>query len=186
MWSTHALQRNVVLTIIHMLLVTHKGKSATPTANNCQGQAKTPQSVSVPQSHDCIRKTESASPLGKTTVKVKRKLFCQYQYPSHMIVHTRENRLPPRQNNCQDQVNKHSWVTQLHDCSCYVSIRIPTPPPLCLQNHADLRAHDSVPSLDLWHQPRFANVTWVWNGGYTISDSQSSQVLRVVIADLVN
>jgi hypothetical protein len=105
----------------------YKGKSATPTANNCQGQAKPPHSVSVPQSHDCTHKRENwlpptakqlsrwsensvsistpvtwlytqertVFPHGKTTVKVKRKLLSQYQYPSHMIVHTRENRLPP-------------------------------------------------------------------------------------------
>jgi hypothetical protein len=91
MRSTPARQRSVLLTVIHGLLVTHKGKSATPTANNCQGQMKTPQSVSVLQLHDCTHKGEWASPRGKTNVKVKWKLLSQYQYSSHMIVHTREN-----------------------------------------------------------------------------------------------
>ena len=119
MRSTPSLQRNVVLTVIHVLLVTHKGKSATPTANNCQGQVKTPQSVSVSQSHDCTHRRESASPTAKTTVRVKRKLLSQYQYPSHMIVHTRENRLPPRQNNCHGQAKTPQSVSvpQPHHCT---------------------------------------------------------------------
>jgi hypothetical protein len=47
--NTTALHTNVFLTEVHvhLLLVTNKGASAFPSANNCQGQLKTPQSVSV-------------------------------------------------------------------------------------------------------------------------------------------
>ena len=38
---------NVFLTRIHRLLFTHKGMSTFPSANNCQGQLQTPQSVPV-------------------------------------------------------------------------------------------------------------------------------------------
>jgi hypothetical protein len=51
-------------------------------------------------------------------------------------------------------------LPQSHDCSCYVS-RL-APPPLWLQKHTDLRAHDVAHSLDLWRQPRLANVTCAW------------------------
>ena len=45
------------------------------------------------------------------------------------------------------------------DCSCYISRPITAPPPLRLQTYTDLRAHDFAHSPDLWHQPKFANVT---------------------------
>jgi hypothetical protein len=45
--NTTAIQPNVFLTGIHRLLVTRKGRSSFPSANNCQGQMQTPQSVSV-------------------------------------------------------------------------------------------------------------------------------------------
>jgi hypothetical protein len=51
---------------------------------------------------------------------------------------------------------------QSHDCSYYVSRRILAPPPLWLQKHTDLRAHDFAHSPDMWHQPRLANVTCAW------------------------
>jgi hypothetical protein len=42
-----ALQPHTFLTGIHRLLVTNKGRSALLSANHCQGQLKTPQSVTV-------------------------------------------------------------------------------------------------------------------------------------------
>ena len=42
------LSPNVCFTTIHRLLFTTKGRSASPSANNCQGQLKTSQSVSIP------------------------------------------------------------------------------------------------------------------------------------------
>jgi len=36
-----------LLNVIYQLLVTSKGRSTFPNSNNCQGQPKTPQSVSV-------------------------------------------------------------------------------------------------------------------------------------------
>ena len=47
--NTTALHRTVFLTEVHVhgLLVANKGASAFPSANNCQGQLQTPQSVSV-------------------------------------------------------------------------------------------------------------------------------------------
>jgi hypothetical protein len=50
-------------------------------------------------------------------------------------------------------------LPQSRDSSCYVSRPILAPPPLWLQQHTDLRAHDFAHSADLWHQPRLANVT---------------------------
>ena len=55
--------------------------------------------------------------------------------------------------------NIMALLSQSRDCSWYVSRPIPTPRPLLLQKHADLRAHDFAHSPDLWHQPRLANVT---------------------------
>jgi len=49
------------------------------------------------------------------------------------------------------------------DSSHYISRPIPAPPPLWLQKHTDLRAHDFAHSPDLWHQSRLANVTGAWN-----------------------
>jgi hypothetical protein len=45
--NTYALYHNVFLTGTHRLLVTNKWGLSFPTANNCQGQLKTPRSVSV-------------------------------------------------------------------------------------------------------------------------------------------
>jgi len=47
--NTTALHPNMVLTEVHVrrLLVTNKGASAFPSANDCQGQLQTPQSVSL-------------------------------------------------------------------------------------------------------------------------------------------
>ena len=50
-------------------------------------------------------------------------------------------------------------LPQSRGYSCYISRPILTPPPLWLQKHADLRAHDFAHSPNLWHQPKFANVT---------------------------
>jgi len=47
---------------------------------------------------------------------------------------------------------------QSHDCSCYVSGIILVPPPLRLQEHADLRPHD-LHSPKLWHQRGLPNLT---------------------------
>jgi len=45
--NTTALQTNVILNSIHRLLITNKGGLTFPSANNCQGQWRTPQAVSV-------------------------------------------------------------------------------------------------------------------------------------------
>ena len=50
-----------------------------------------------------------------------------------------------------------TWLHLLHD------LPILAPPPLWLQTHTDLRAHDFAHSPDLWHQPRHANVTCAWS-----------------------
>ena len=50
-----------------------------------------------------------------------------------------------------------------HDCSYYVNRPILASPPLWLQKHTDLRAHDFAHSADLWHQPRLAEVTYAWS-----------------------
>ena len=52
---------------------------------------------------------------------------------------------------------------QSRDTSCYVSRPIPAPPPLWLQKHTDLRAHNFAHSPDLWHQQRLADVTCAWS-----------------------
>jgi hypothetical protein len=59
--------------------------------------------------------------------------------------------------------NLTDLLLQSRDCSCYVSRRILAPPPLWLQKHTDLCAHDFAQSPDLWHQPRLANVTCAWS-----------------------
>jgi len=92
MRSTTALRRNVILTVIHGLLVTHNGKRASPIANNCQGQMKTHQ-YQYP-SHMIVHPRDTRLPPQQTTVKIIWTLLSQYQYPSHMIVHPRDNRLP--------------------------------------------------------------------------------------------
>ena len=51
-----------------------------------------------------------------------------------------------------------AFLPQSHDCSCYVSRPVPTPPPLRLQKHTDLLAHDFAHSSHLWQQHRLANV----------------------------
>jgi hypothetical protein len=59
--------------------------------------------------------------------------------------------------------NLMALTPQSHDCSYYASRPIMAPPPLWLQRHADLRAHDFAHSADLWHQPRLADVTYAWS-----------------------
>jgi hypothetical protein len=54
-------------------------------------------------------------------------------------------------------------LPQSHDSSCYVSRPMLALPPLWLQKHTDLRAHDIAHSPDLWHQPRLTNVTCAWS-----------------------
>jgi len=44
---THALYYNIFLSGAHRLLVTNKWRLSFPSANNCQGQLKAPQSISV-------------------------------------------------------------------------------------------------------------------------------------------
>jgi hypothetical protein len=53
-------------------------------------------------------------------------------------------------------------LPQSHDCSCYVSRRILTPPSLWLQKHADLRAQGFEHYANLWRQPRLAKDTCTW------------------------
>ena len=45
--NTTALQLNIFLSGIYRLLIRSKGPSAFPSANNCQGQPQTPESLSV-------------------------------------------------------------------------------------------------------------------------------------------
>ena len=59
--------------------------------------------------------------------------------------------------------NLTSLLPQSRDISCYVSRPILAPPPLWLQKHADLRAHDFAHSPDLWRKLRLANVTCAWS-----------------------
>jgi hypothetical protein len=59
--------------------------------------------------------------------------------------------------------NPTALLPQLHDLSCYVSKWILAPPPLSLQKHTDLRAHEFAHSADLWRQPRLSNVTCGWS-----------------------
>jgi len=58
--------------------------------------------------------------------------------------------------------NGTALLTQSHDCRCYISRRILAPPPLWLQKHTDLRAHDFAHFLDLWHKPIPAKITCAW------------------------
>ena len=58
--------------------------------------------------------------------------------------------------------NLTALLPQSRDTSCYVSRPILAPPPLWVQKHTDLRAHDFAHSSDLWHQPRLANGTCAW------------------------
>ena len=55
--------------------------------------------------------------------------------------------------------NLTALLPQSHDRSCYVSRRMPAPPPLWLRKHTDLRAHDFAHPANLWRQPRLANHT---------------------------
>ena len=60
-------------------------------------------------------------------------------------------------------INLTALPPQSRDYSCYVIRPILTPPPLWLQKHTELRAHDFAHSPDLWRRPRLANVTCVWS-----------------------
>jgi hypothetical protein len=53
-------------------------------------------------------------------------------------------------------------LPQSQVCSYYVTRRTLAPPPLWLQKHTDLRAHECGHCPDFWHQTRLANVTWSW------------------------
>jgi len=58
-----AIHPTVFLAGIHRLLLTHKGVSAFPSANNCQGELQTPQSVPVlPSSIDFKNECGYCSP----------------------------------------------------------------------------------------------------------------------------
>jgi hypothetical protein len=56
-------------------------------------------------------------------------------------------------------------LPQSRDCSCYISrpILAPPPPPLWLQKHIDIRAHDFAHSPHFWYQARLANGTCAWS-----------------------
>ena len=58
--------------------------------------------------------------------------------------------------------NLTALLFQSRDCSYYVSRRILALPPLWLQKHTYLRAHEFAHSPDLWHQPRRSKVTCIW------------------------
>jgi hypothetical protein len=55
--------------------------------------------------------------------------------------------------------NLTTLLPQSRVYSCYVSRPILAPPPLWLQKHTDLRAHDFAHSPGLWHQPRIIDFT---------------------------
>jgi len=59
--------------------------------------------------------------------------------------------------------NLTALLPQSRDYSCYLSRPILAPPPLRLQNHTDLRAHDFAQFPNFWCQPRLANVTCAWS-----------------------
>jgi len=46
-----------------------------------------------------------------------------------------------------------------HDLTYYVSSPVSATPPLWMQKHTDLDAHDFVHSSDSWHQAKLANIT---------------------------
>jgi hypothetical protein len=56
-------------------------------------------------------------------------------------------------------------LPQSRDCSCYVSRPIPAPPPLWLQKHTNLRAHDFAHSPHLCRQLRLFSFTCAWRWG---------------------
>lgn len=58
--------------------------------------------------------------------------------------------------------NLTTLLPRSHEYSHYVSRPILAPPPLWMRKHADLRAHDFAHCHDLWHQPRFENITCTW------------------------
>jgi len=60
--------------------------------------------------------------------------------------------------------NLTALLPHSRDYSHYVRRPILAPPPLWLQEHAELRARDLAHSTDMWHQPRLINVTCEWNG----------------------
>ena len=53
------------------------------------------------------------------------------------------------------------------------------PPPLQLQKHAYLCAHDFAQSAMLWHQPRLANVTCAWR--WRLYGINPANILRYAI-----
>jgi hypothetical protein len=59
--------------------------------------------------------------------------------------------------------NLTALLPQSRDYSCYVSRPILAPPPIWLQKHIDLRAHDFAQSPVWWHEPRFTNITYAWS-----------------------
>jgi len=59
--------------------------------------------------------------------------------------------------------NPRPLLPQSRDSSCYVSRPIPAPPPLWLEKHTDLCAHDFAHSPDIWHQLRLATFTCAWS-----------------------
>jgi hypothetical protein len=59
--------------------------------------------------------------------------------------------------------NINTRLPQSRDYSCNVSRPILAPPPLWLQKHTDLRAHDFAYSIDFWRQHRLDKVTCAWS-----------------------
>ena len=59
--------------------------------------------------------------------------------------------------------NSTDFLPQSRDSSWYISRPILAPPPLWLQKHTDLRAHEFAQSFYLWQQPRFAKITCAWS-----------------------
>lgn len=66
---------------------------------------------------------------------------------------------------CASLTNLTVLRPQPQDSTYYADRRILDAAAFWLQEHADLRAHDSAHPPDLWHQPTLANVTcaWRWN-----------------------
>jgi hypothetical protein len=59
--------------------------------------------------------------------------------------------------------NLTAFLPQYNDCNLYVSRQTLALPPLWLQKHTNLRAHDFAHSPILWHQPGLATVTCTWS-----------------------
>ena len=91
-------------------------------------------------------------------------LLPQARDSSHHV--TKAKRTPrPRSSGIPGVTWRHPTHILATDVSQIVtgSPTIPAPPPLRLHKHTDLRAHDFAHSPYMWHEPRLANCSYVWN-----------------------